>query len=175
LSSAFHMRTKAFTLIELAVVLLVIGVLSGIVLRNVGSQGIQARDVKRVSDLRNVSVYLAQYASKGGQFPTANDLTWSATSPLSIALQAAGIITAGLLPTKPPSGSGSYLYYACSDQGAPPTAVVNHYILKVVLEEKTTENPQIWEGGATFPAGWNCGTPAPSCDQATGKEYCLVN
>lgn len=172
------MRTKAFTLIELAVVLLVIGVLSGIVLRNIGSQGVQARDTKRISDLRNVSVYLSQYMSKIGQFPTANDLTWSATSPLSTALQTAGVITAGLLPTKPPSGSGSYEYYACSDQGAPPGAVVNHYVLRVVLEEKTTENPQIWEGAlnGTLPSGWNCGATPPTCSQAaTAREYCLAN
>jgi general secretion pathway protein G len=61
---------KGFTLIEMAVVLLIIGILAGIVLRNIAGQTPIARDTRRVGDLRNTAAYLATYLAKFGQFPT---------------------------------------------------------------------------------------------------------
>jgi prepilin-type N-terminal cleavage/methylation domain-containing protein len=157
------MRTKAFTLIELAVVLLVIGILAGIVLRNIGSQGIQARDIKRVSDLRNMTIYIAQYMSKKGEFPSVSDIKWhSANSSLSKALQDAKILSQGISLPAPKTG-GSYEYYACSDQDkAPPDGFTNHFILRTQLEQLKSENAQLYEGvynKSVLPEGWNCAIP----------------
>jgi prepilin-type N-terminal cleavage/methylation domain-containing protein len=195
------MRTKAFTLIELAVVLLVIGILAGIVLRNIGSQGIQARDIKRVSDLRNVNVYLAQYLSKTGQFPASTDKNWSATNTtgvgngsLSAALKSQKILSTDLPVSLPPIGA-SYEYYACSDQGVPnpdetdvsKKVIINHFILRAKLEQSKADNSQLYEGSydagklpsESQTSGWQCheltGVGATIECTSANKNYCLAN
>lgn len=149
------MKNKGFTLIELAIVLLVIGILVGIVLKNIGSQGIQARDTRRVADLRNVSIYLAQYLSKEGNFPKYTDIDWDGTGANKLLgeLQSKGVTQS--LPTTP-SGT-KYEYYACSDSANTPR-VANHYVLKTVLEETKSQNQKLYEGTSA-----SDGTPWPQC------------
>ncbi|MEK7673738.1 MAG: prepilin-type N-terminal cleavage/methylation domain-containing protein [Patescibacteria group bacterium] len=152
------MKNKGFTLIELAVVLLVIGILAGIVLKNVGSQGSQARDTRRVSDLRNVSVYLAQYLSKTGSFPDTTDTDWvGSTGTLAAALVDKGVIASDSALPKPPSGA-SYQYYACTDSGDNTISIANHFVLRVILEEDDTKNARLYDSaynGSTLP--WTTG------------------
>ena len=152
-----RINNKAFTLIELAVVILVIGILAAIVLRNIGSTAIQARDTKRVGDLKNVSNYLAQYLSKNGYFPTTT--SWST---LNSNLAASGVTTGGGvgLPVSP-SGRNGYYYFACTDQGnvAPGAAgggIANHFVLMATLEEASTTNPQIYQVSSQYPSAWVC-------------------
>jgi prepilin-type N-terminal cleavage/methylation domain-containing protein len=167
---------KGFTLIEMAVVLLIIGILAGIVLRNIGGQAAQARDAKRVGDLRILANYLAQYLAKQGQFPTtsANSQNWG---PLNTAFQNAGIYVN--LP-QPPSGAGDvYDYIPCSDTGsAPPTGIANHFVLRARLEQQPSQAPRVYEGNYNSPSqptGWQCaGTwPTNGCDDAQ-RYYCLT-
>jgi len=160
---------KGFTLIEMAVVLLIIGILAGIVLRNIGGQSIQARDTKRVSDLRILTNYLAQYLAKQGQFPTTPDT--SPWSNLNTALTNAGISVN--LP-QPPSGE-AYVYYPCSDA----TGVTNRFVLRTRLEQSQTQAPRVYEGtynAATPPSGWTCSAPSGySFDcQAANRYYCIT-
>ena len=161
---------KGFTLIEMAVVLLIIGILAGIVLRNIGGQSIQARDTKRVGDLRILTNYLAQYLSKRGQFPAAAD-TSASWSNLNSAFASAGIFVN--LP-RPPVGD-PYVYYPCSD--AP--GVTNHFVLRARLEQPQTQAPAVYEGsynGATPPSGWTCTAPsgyAFDCSWAN-RYYCIT-
>jgi general secretion pathway protein G len=164
---------KGFTLIEMAVVLLIIGILAGIVLRNIGGQAVQARDAKRVGDLRILSNYLAQYLAKQGQFPTttANSRNWG---PLNTAFQNAGIYVN--LP-QPPSGD-VYDYIPCSDTGStPPTGIANHFVLRAQLEQQQGQAPRVYEGtydNPNPPAGWQCsGWPANGC-AAAQRYYCVT-
>jgi general secretion pathway protein G len=159
---------KGFTLIEMAVVLLIIGILAGIVLRNIGGQSIQARDAKRVGDLRILSNYLAQYLAKQGEFPSAaaNSQNWG---PLDTAFRNAGIYVN--LP-KPPAGE-AYVYYPCSD--AP--GVTNHFVLRARLEQTQAQAPAVYEGsynGAVPPSGWNCNAPVGFDCQWTNRYYCIT-
>ncbi|GIW67345.1 MAG: hypothetical protein KatS3mg096_213 [Candidatus Parcubacteria bacterium] len=155
---------KGFTLIEMAVVLLVIGILAGIVLRNIGGQSAMARDTRRMGDLRNVANYLSTYLAKFGYFP--NSTSWAA---LETTLRSAGIIDR--LP-RDPSGK-NYDYYYCSDTGSLAQNDVNHFVLRAQLEQTLASAPRLWETAVTStPAGWTCNT-APVCDP-NSRYYCLA-
>jgi len=171
------MYKKGFTLIELAVVLLVIGILAAVILRNIGTQGIQARDARRVGDLRNVSVYVAQYLAKFGSFPTST--SWS---ELETVLSNAQIASTPL-PNDPSGPPRTYSYISCSDTSKAPNAssdpgLANHFVLGANLEQPKTSNPRIYDGSGTVPSTWMCGdggtNSKPSCD-VTKNEYCIVN
>jgi general secretion pathway protein G len=168
--------TRGFTLIEMSVVLLIIGILAGIVLRNIGGQSIQARDTKRVSDLRILTNYLAQYLAKQGQFPSSVD-TSASWSNLNSAFTSAGISVN--LP-QPPSGE-AYVYYPCSDMGTPGDSgvVTNHFVLRTRLEQTQAQAPRVYEGtynASSTPSGWTCSVPSNSsfdC-QAANRYYCIT-
>ena len=166
---------KGFTLIEMTVVLLIIGILAGIVLRNIGGQAIQARDAKRVSDLRILANYLAQYMAKIGQFPTSSAASTNWT-PLNNALRNAGINVN--LPT-PPTGE-AYVYYPCCDMpSCSPSSLANHFVLRARLEQTLTQAPRVYEGtydSQTFPVSWTCSAPSGfSFDcRASQGYYCLT-
>jgi general secretion pathway protein G len=161
---------KGFTLIEMAVVLLIIGILAGIVLRNIGGQSIQARDTKRIADIRILSNYLAQYLAKQGQFPSLSDTSVS-WSNLNTAFSNAGIFVN--LP-KPPAGE-PYVYYTCNDG----VSFVNHFILRARLEQSQSQAPAVYEGtydASTPPSGWTCNSPAgyPFDCRASQRYYCIT-
>ena len=56
------MKNKGFTLIELLVVIAIIGILTSIVVANLGTARQKARDTKRVSDVKQLQLALALYA-----------------------------------------------------------------------------------------------------------------
>ncbi len=157
---------KGFTLIEMAIVLLVLGILAGVVLRNIGGQSAVARDTRRVGDLKNVSNYLATYLGKFGVFPTST--TWS---DLESVLRQAGIVDR--LP-RDPSG-GSYDYYPCSDLvsagGTVSATNTNHFVLRARLEQTTSSAPRLWENAVTS-ISWTC-NPSPTCDP-NQRYYCFA-
>jgi type II secretion system protein G len=61
--------TKGFTLIELLVVISLIGLLSGIVVVNVGGGTVRARDAQRKSDLKQIQAALELYKQDQGNYP----------------------------------------------------------------------------------------------------------
>lgn len=176
------MNRKGFTLIELAVVLLVISILAAVVLRNIGTQGIQARDAKRVGDMRNVSVYLAQYLAKTGSFPTSTVWSGQANS-LEDVLKNYQVISTPL-PHDPSQAGGNadYEYWVCSDTGNAPNGanpgIANHYVLRAVMEQSQANNPRLYDGVSIPPASWKCrdggAQSMPGCSTAN-REYCVVN
>ena len=65
---------KGFTLIELLVVIAIIGMLSSVVLASLNSARAKARDVKRLSDIRQVQNALELYRNDNQRYPpVAND------------------------------------------------------------------------------------------------------
>jgi type II secretion system protein G len=98
-------KSKGFTLIELLVVIAIIGLLATIVLVSVSSSRQKAKDARRVSDLRQISLALELYAEDNGRlYPDGGDggagcNDWgAATRPLTAIQQPAYIST---LPIDP--------------------------------------------------------------------------
>lgn len=63
---------KGFTLVELLVVIAIIGVLSTLILLQLGTARAKARDAKRISDVSQIRTAIELYFDdNNGQFPTA--------------------------------------------------------------------------------------------------------
>lgn len=155
---------KGFTLIEMAVVLLIIGILAGIVLRNIGTFSPAARDTRRVANLNTVGTYLAQYSMQKGYFPTSN--SWD---QLETELKSIGVSN---LPRDP--GSNQYYYFYCTSSGA---MNPNHFILRAQLEQSSTTNPKIYENSynsSSAPSGWSCSSSTIDCSNNSSNYFCLA-
>ena len=97
-------KKKGFTLIELLVVIAIISILASVVLASLNTAREKSRDVKRISDIKQIQLALEFYFDDNGGYPTAID--------------SASLVTPGYLPVipVPPTGTGetSYSYAGLS-------------------------------------------------------------
>ena len=110
-------KQKGFTIVELLIVIVVIGILAAISIVAYNGVTQKARDDQRISDARNIINAAASYQSEKGTWPaTATDLTGYDTIKLS-----------GTASTRLNAGSGAlsnsnkdtrYIYAACGTTGA---------------------------------------------------------
>ena len=135
----FHEKRaqKGFTLIELLVVIAIIGILATIVLVSLNTARSKARDVRRISDLRQLALALEMSYDDNSTYPVQATCVDIAT-PLA-ALATGGYM--GALPADPGTYTYSYLGSA------------TEYVLKAQLEN-------------TVPAGSYIGTDC-ACNVAT--------
>jgi len=142
-------KEKGFTLIELLVVIAIIGILAGIVLVSMGGARSQARDVKRMSDLRQL--ISAQELYYGNNEAYVTGVTADGTPAISTYL-------AALDDPQAPSRHYRWLDNTSCDQ---------NFCAYAVMENKgdcsTARWFVVWEGGSkevcdkTEPAnGCNC-------------------
>jgi len=128
---------KGFTLIEMLVVIVIIGILSSLILVNLSSARAKARDTKRVSDLAQIQLALEQYFDRCGQYPSKNGQAviftavgavlgnYSNGCPTGISL--ASFISK--IPTPPTGGSVVVTHY---DYETPST--YNDFVLHATFE-----------------------------------------
>lgn len=111
-------RQKGFTLVELLVVIAIIGILSSVVLANLNTARQKARDVKRISDVKQLQLALALYFDAISRYPGALQ---SNLNPTFISV----------IPTDPTTGN-AYTYTVlpsgCSGNAC------NDYLLQTTLE-----------------------------------------
>lgn len=111
-------NNKGFTLIEVLIVISIIGILSSLTLLGLGTFRSSGRDVRRVTDLRQITNALELYYAKVGNYPsTAN---WET----EILKTNGGVLDS--LPKDPNDPTTKYEYGVCGTSG---------YVVKATLEE----------------------------------------
>jgi len=99
------MHSRGFTLIELMVVISIIGILSSIVVAGLNGARESARDVRRISDIKNIELALSLYYSDNGYYPC------SIYSNPCGQLAPFTPIYMSTVPTDPANQSSGYYYY----------------------------------------------------------------
>ena len=75
----------AFTLIEMLIVIVIIGILAAALIPKLTGLQARARDTARSADMRNVSSAIEVYAlDHGGEYPAASFVVWNTSPPLKL-------------------------------------------------------------------------------------------
>jgi len=167
-------KQKGFTLVELMLVVLIIGILSGVMLGVINIAGLQkkSRDARRIGDIKKIQTALELYFSDYRGYPSQT----SFLSPPSTLTS--GYITK--IPTDPTGATGSascygkttygYYYISTTCSGSP--CVSGRYVLGAILEiPLTSSDPNLCSSLN------NCsgGTPPISCSCSTNYCYAVEN
>ena len=142
------MSRRAFTLVELLVVITIIGLLSTIAVVSLSSARSKARDTKRIADIRQISTAMQMYQQDNGTYPRPSLLVscsggdsghfclghgsagscWTGSMPGCTALDDALAPYIAKIPDDPENATGyygdAYVYrYSGSNSGGGYTAV----------------------------------------------------
>jgi prepilin-type N-terminal cleavage/methylation domain-containing protein len=123
--------SKGFTLIELLTVIAIIGILASIVLVSLSAAEAKGRDAKRISDVKNIQLALAEYYNDNGMYPL--NIYGTGTTPPAEGLAPTYMAT---VPLDPKDNTTEYSYAPITSTGTnnctthPPTA----YHLGTTLE-----------------------------------------
>lgn len=131
MTTRLQRRESGFTIIELLIVIVVIGILAGLVLNVFTGIQEQGRDAERKTDLEAVEGQLEAYAAKEGYYPTVANVADAAW--VSANLQ--GLDPDALLD---PTSNTAYTYVASPSSPACDNTVGNEcssYTLSADLEE----------------------------------------
>lgn len=112
-------QERAFTLVELLVVIVIIGILGSVITASLGSARKQARDAKRVADVKNIAQALEEYYADKGGYPVVNN--GSQNSDIGICIEGSTDFQTMLIPGYLAAIPRDPLYDAsdCTDYDSP--------------------------------------------------------
>ncbi|MDB4939676.1 MAG: hypothetical protein JWO40_101 [Candidatus Doudnabacteria bacterium] len=157
---------KAFTLIELLIVIAIIGLLASIVMGALGTARAKGRDALRKQDMQQLKTALNLYYQNTGTMPANQTIGigYSDTQPNFLI----ELVNTGILAKIPhaPAGGAPYYYY---DYGLGNNGV--GALVTTVLEASTAS--VTGEQGTCRP--WPVSSGVGWCEQSVSQWYCLCN
>ncbi len=112
-------KEGGFTLLELLIVIVIIGILALLIIPNITSAPKKARDVQRKTDMRAIQKALEEYFVSNNAYPAATSDLTAGTPPIM-----------GTVPSDP-KNSGVFVYtYTPTPSGGPYTAYTLHSCLE---------------------------------------------
>lgn len=161
-------QPKAFTIIELIVVISIISILSAIVIINIQHTLAKARDAKRLSDMATIQKALELYKIKNGQYPNNADsdcLGWDIGNKTESAFISSLVPEfLGVVPTDPTQTDicKGYRYYKY------PAGTLNCDISKGAFYVLEISDLETYGTNNEISPGWSC----PSRDWGTdGNDW----
>jgi general secretion pathway protein G len=118
-------RESGFTLLELLIVIVIIGILAVLIIPNLTSGPQRARDAQRKSDLRNMKTALETYFNDSNAYPSGN------YAGLPAVLQPNYIKT---VPFDPKGGTSSAPGYVYTPTCAGTPSVCTSYVIDATVE-----------------------------------------
>lgn len=114
---------KGFTLLELLIVIVIIGILAVLIIPNLAAGPLRARDTQRKQDLRNIKTALEAYHVDNSNYPQSTDVLDDGSTPY--------------MKTVPqdPKNQGVYIYSYTPDANP-----ANNYTLVAHLENKSDKD-----------------------------------
>lgn len=135
---------RGFTIVELLIVIVVIGILAAITI--VAYNGIQARanDSRRLEDASSIQKLLALYKAQNGEYPVENpnpgNSTWEISSNTGFLSSLSSFSSATFRDPKNPTSWYWYHYFPAGSYGCP-ASMGNYYVLWInSMQSQTTAN-----------------------------------
>jgi len=146
-------KEGGFTLLELLIVIVIIGILALLIIPNITSAPKKSRDTKRKTDLTTVRKGLEEYFVNNNAYPSTGGT--STFQNISTALSALTTGSAPIIKTMPsdPKNASPYTYQYASDGTT--------YKLDACLENDQDNGQSV--------------TPDSNCGGSSGKKFELVN
>ena len=130
-----YKRQSGFTIVELLIVIVIIGILAGLVVTQILGATAKARDSERTTDLNQIANQLEAYYARTGGYPSAANLgatAWRTNNELSMGDSAKSMYDPSVaVPATPtdytfgstaPTAVGAYVYVPTPNNCVSPTS-----------------------------------------------------